>query len=342
MASVGEIQVDPAQGLPLRSGSCGYVARPLASYPQLCEPGGTSRTGPPSMQDMYEKVIGALDAGLGVLALRDYPSLRSTVQRLTAGGELVRLLPGVYARPDQLDDLTRLRAACAWCPQGVLHSQTAVGIWLGRSVMPAQLLCPVRRTAPVGVRATVGVVPDEFVRLHRGLRLAALSYAVVEIAPLDEGAAIMDSLRQRSIRADDLSSALAAFGGRTGNRKRTRIVRAAIRNPWSFAEAVLHRILLEAGIDGWAANAAVRARGRTYQADVLFGAERLIIEIDGYEVHSQRNQFTTDRERQNDLVLAGYRVLRFTWEHLTQHPEYVIRVVRAALQARALAAGWDA
>lgn len=284
----------------------------------------------------------ALDVGQGVLALRDHGSLRSTVKRLAAGGDLVRVLPGVYARPDQLDDLTRLRAVCAWCPQGVLHSETAVGIWLGRPVMPARLLSPVRRSAPAGVRATVGVVPDEFVRLFRGLRLAAAAYAAVEVAPQDEGAAIMDSLRRRSIGIDDLAPALAAFSGRTGNRQRTRIVRAAIRNPWSFAEALMHRILLEAGIDGWVANAAVKARGRSYQADLLFGAERLIIEIDGYEVHSQRGQFTLDRERQNDLVLAGYRVLRFTWEHLTQHPGYVIEVVRAALRSRSRSADWDA
>ena len=40
-----------------------------------------------------------------------------------------------------------------------------------------------------------------------------------------------------------------------------------------------------------------------------------------------------DRERDVELTLAGYRVLRFTYEQVTERPEYVIQAILAALGA---------
>jgi hypothetical protein len=57
----------------------------------------------------------------------------------------------------------------------------------------------------------------------------------------------------------------------------------------------------------------------------------LIVEFDGYVVHSSKGAFESDRHRQNQLVLAGYRVLRFTWQQLKDDPAAVVREIRAAL-----------
>ena len=38
-----------------------------------------------------------------------------------------------------------------------------------------------------------------------------------------------------------------------------------------------------------------------------------------------------DRERDAALVLAGYRVLRFTWAHVIDRPHYVADTIRRAL-----------
>jgi very-short-patch-repair endonuclease len=40
-----------------------------------------------------------------------------------------------------------------------------------------------------------------------------------------------------------------------------------------------------------------------------------------------------DRERDVELTLAGYRVLRFTWEQVTGRPGYVVRAILRALGA---------
>ena len=68
--------------------------------------------------------------------------------------------------------------------------------------------------------------------------------------------------------------------------------------------------------------------------DVLFEQERVVIEVDGYGTHSSREAFQRDRTRQNELVAAGYRVLRFTWDDLDRRPAAVIRQVRTALASR--------
>jgi very-short-patch-repair endonuclease len=43
--------------------------------------------------------------------------------------------------------------------------------------------------------------------------------------------------------------------------------------------------------------------------------------------------FESDRLRQNALLLAGWLVLRFTWQMLTEDPDYVVRTTRQALAA---------
>jgi very-short-patch-repair endonuclease len=73
--------------------------------------------------------------------------------------------------------------------------------------------------------------------------------------------------------------------------------------------------------------------GRIYHPDVRFEQERLIIEVDGLAWHVTPDRFRGDRARDNDFLLANWRVLRFTWYDLNRQPHRVIRTIRAALDA---------
>ena len=58
---------------------------------------------------------------------------------------------------------------------------------------------------------------------------------------------------------------------------------------------------------------------------------RLVVEADSYAWHRSPTALNDDRERDVELTLAGYRTLRFTWEHVTRARNYVVRALRRAL-----------
>ena len=88
-----------------------------------------------------------------------------------------------------------------------------------------------------------------------------------------------------------------------------------------------------ADLSGWTPNARIRdAGGRIIaRADVLFAAQRVVIEVDGRAYHGA-DRFQADRDRDNALVAAGYVVLRFTWLDLTERPARTLERIRAALR----------
>ncbi len=60
------------------------------------------------------------------------------------------------------------------------------------------------------------------------------------------------------------------------------------------------------------------------RADFAYPERRLVIELDGYRFHSDPEAFARDRNRQNRLLLAGYRILRYTAKDLRQNPDRVV------------------
>ena len=75
--------------------------------------------------------------------------------------------------------------------------------------------------------------------------------------------------------------------------------------------------------------------GRRRYLDALFDEWQVQVEIDGGQHHDPRSAWS-DMRRQNDLWIAGDRVLRFPAWALRHDPSSVMRQVRAALTA----AGW--
>jgi very-short-patch-repair endonuclease len=134
-----------------------------------------------------------------------------------------------------------------------------------------------------------------------------------------------------------MHAALDLTKGRAGNSKRKELLLESRDEPWSEAERQFHRLLRAAGITGWRANRPVLLDGLNVYPDVVFRRERLVIEIDGREFHSDPEVFETDRRRQNLFVLNGWRVLRLTWRMIQDEPDQLIAMVREAVMAPAVA-----
>ncbi|MEX1093012.1 MAG: DUF559 domain-containing protein [Acidimicrobiia bacterium] len=67
------------------------------------------------------------------------------------------------------------------------------------------------------------------------------------------------------------------------------------------------------------------------RVDIAYVDERLIVEGDSLRWHGTPETFQADRHRDNLAQLAGWRILRFTWEDITRRPSYVVDSIRRAL-----------
>ncbi len=72
-------------------------------------------------------------------------------------------------------------------------------------------------------------------------------------------------------------------------------------------------------------------------ADFLWADQKLIVEVDGYLTHGNRQAFEADRRRDQRYIAAGYVVVRITWWQLQRQPLAVIATIAQALARRAAA-----
>ncbi len=158
--------------------------------------------------------------------------------------------------------------------------------------------------------------------------------------PEEAGRALMvHALRRRLLTVDEVVRALRSTGQRHGLSRAWNVLSDVGAGAHSEGEVRLHRELRKAGFGGWCANVAVNdVDGLVGIVDVLFEAERLVVELDGRAFHSDDETFQHDRTRQNRLVRAGYTVLRFTWDDVTRRPDDVVGQIRAHLAGSALRA----
>ena len=63
--------------------------------------------------------------------------------------------------------------------------------------------------------------------------------------------------------------------------------------------------------------------------DLVDVDRRLILEADSFEWHGSRRALVRDARRYNNFVIAGWLVLRFSWEDVMHHADDVLRVLEA-------------
>lgn len=259
------------------------------------------------------------------------------IERRLQSGAWVRCSRGVYFVDDRpFSDAARIRAAVWSYGSGAAASGLTAAWWLAVTRFApdiAEVTVPRdshgRRHADTRVRRRD--LADCDVVERRGLRVTSLPLTVVEAAAQRGGGAkLMDNALQRHVDLNSLWHAHLRNKGRTGAPRSRRLLQAASDGSRSAAERLLINILKTAGISGWKAN--YRVAG--YRVDVGFPRSRVAIEVDGMAFHTGADEFQTDRERQNIIVLNGWQVLRFTWLDLAEYPDRVITLIRSAISAR--------
>ena len=154
--------------------------------------------------------------------------------------------------------------------------------------------------------------------------------------------AIENARRTKLTNWEQLIGTLArhARRGRPGVRRLRRVIAANAHREEitdSDFELLVLALLLEAGLPEPELHHRVMDGERfVAEVDLAYPALRIAIELDG-RVHLDEEVRELDLPRQNDLLLSGWIVLRFTWRRFQQRPDSIVAEVRDA-RRRAMSA----
>jgi very-short-patch-repair endonuclease len=238
--------------------------------------------------------------------------------------------PGVYAlMRAPLTQLQRWMAAALTAPNTYLSHLSASNCW---GFHPVTLrLETVARLGSGGRRTLGGVVVSRSTRLagettvRDGIPITTPSRTLIDISSgLSEravGRAFREALRLEVLTMSDLAQGLIRHRGRRGTRVLWDLTKRFSSLPYrrtrSNAEARGLEILHGADVDPPKVN--VRIGGE--EADFVWPARRLIVEIDGPQYHQFRDE---DRRKQTIWEAAGYTVRRISSDELYANPEALI------------------
>ena len=256
---------------------------------------------------------------------------------LTTSGEVtadVQANAALLRWPDALLSHTTAAAQLDW---PVLDELPAWPDWLVNETWPKEaevhVTCQRRLRSPDGFvchQATPG--PPVYVRDVRITEHVRTLLDVACTSPLPIALPIIDAAAHIEPRLlDQLIAEAHRCGGQRGIARAHRAIRLASPLAESPLETLLRLLIVLAGLPAPDVQVPVQAGRKTYFADLGYREQKLVLEADGRDHHSERKKVAADMVRHNDMVGAGWRVLRFTWAQVMYQPEVVIAAIRQAL-----------
>ena len=289
---------------------------------------------------IFEKQFGLIEREQ---ALKCGMSLAAVSRRL-ASGRWLKVLPRVY----------RLAGA----PISWEQSLKAVTLWGGtRCVVShetAAALHGLNVTAPRRMhvqsptqlqRANVAAHRTRFGQLHtvtvKGIPSTSVTRTLVDLSaslPRSSLEKLLDeAIRRGMTDVARLKAELRRCGGRRGTRPLRRLLAprdGAGEKTDSELEDKMLRLIRRARLPEPVVHYNV-VHGDEWlgEVDFAYPAARIAIEGHGYRVHSLKPVWENDQRRENDLVRAGWKLLKATNLQLSQHAHSFIETLRSLLRA---------
>ncbi len=258
---------------------------------------------------------------------------RGAVRRAVADGSVHRPRRGRYVLP-QVDESRRVAHALS----GVvaLRSAALARGWKVRTVPERpEVIVPRDRKVRADSRERALVLRSSLDPSEIEGGITTPLRTVVDCArhlPFEEALSVADSaLRSRVIRRADLARAAADVHG-AGRSRVLRVLAVADARAANPFESSLRAIAL--GVPGLAVVPQVGisvAGGTRVVPDLVDVGLGLVLEADSHEFHTGRERLTSDCWRYDELLLAGWRVLRFTWEQVMFRQAWVRSVLVRAV-----------
>lgn len=238
--------------------------------------------------------------------------------------EIVRLSRGRYALP------TADEARCAAHRlSAVITGRSAAAVHgLAMKTQPNRPEVTVPRNRKVAPERREGVdlswrdIPPEDVS-NGVLRVGPTVIDCARRLPFDEALAIADSALRAGLVSRATLIRLAEAVPSTGRTEALRVARAASGKPSNPFESVLRAIALDVPGLALQPHVLITDGGLRVAPDLVDVERRIVVEAESFEFHGKRKALKRDCERYTALVLCGWRVIRFAWEHVMLEPEYV-------------------
>jgi very-short-patch-repair endonuclease len=230
--------------------------------------------------------------------------------------------------------LARAQAAVLACGEGaVLSHQSAAVRWGIRPPRrgPIEVTVVGRRVGPRGIRTheTASLHEADIRRLH-GIPITSPARTLLDIASKLSTRDLASALEQAQVKRLVTKAHIVGALNRAPRRPGTRALRALIAEP-AFTRSEAERRLLALLRCAKLPRPVFNHTVESYEVDVLWRAERVVLEFDSYAFHATRAAFERDRERDAALARGGYVSLRTTWHELHAESHALIARVAEAL-----------
>jgi very-short-patch-repair endonuclease len=300
------------------------------------------------MPDPTKRVIDHARENAGLITTREIHELGmggATLARRVKSGVFTRVAQGIYSLPGVVDrHRLDLEAACSRLGAIVSHESAGrihrfEAIPLGRPTVTV----PHRRThtfPDVTVHQSTDLEPAHIVSID-GLSVTNPERTVIDLAAVLSQARF-DQLVDRALASGkvhlhDLDTMFMTITrrGKPGTARIRRLLEAR-SGEFVATESELERRLLQLIVGAGLPEPTVqftspwleKTKGRV---DLAYVDHQLIIEGDSRKWHLLAKAFQTDRERDRAAQLAGWRILRYTWDEIVNDPLHVVAEIREAL-----------
>ncbi len=264
---------------------------------------------------------------------------RHAIDARVKRGRLVPWGYGVYIAGDpELMPLSRQSAALlSLGPNAVLSHRSAAAVWGLAEADPRVIDVTVIGRRPrtrAGVRLHYAKTLKD-TTTHANLRITNVARTLIDFAFQASTSELANAFGEARAKHRLTDTKLTAALERTpGNHPGAAIVRAILTEGGSYdrskAEQLMRKHLKAAGLPQPQTNVMLHS----HLVDFLWPNERLIVEVDGYGTHGNRQAFEADRRRDRAHMAAGYAVIRITWRQLENEPMAVIADIAQALVRR--------
>lgn len=260
---------------------------------------------------------------------------KSTIARWVGEQRLHRVHRGVYSliRPDVLAPEGRWLAAVLACGVGAaLSHRSGAALW---TVLDYAAAAEV--TVPTGRAHSVeGVILHRSrnlagnVTTRRGIPVTTLERTIADLADVVPPAALRRAAQQAEFLRRTIGSAGDPWRHAHGRRgapslRELPLLRARTGMTRSELERRMLGLCRRAGLPEPESNRLVAGM----RVDFAWKPERLVVETDGGQAHLTAAAFEEDRRRDVELMIAGWRVARFTWAAIRYEPDVVaVRLAR--------------